>query len=589
MDAGKREPVVPGYLPRNCGWRAQRYSPLSLVDTGETGMLTSARPAYNEFSPEHMPCRWYQVTLFAFSALACIGQANAQAITGLGEDASTTPAGSFRIKIQSDWSYYDQLFVSPRPGSPGVLQPLGARFSLDSLGAAQLPILKPLQDSLRSLTGVAALNVSVGRTVTQVTNRIASVPISLEAGLTRWLSVTAMVPIVHTRTNVFFRANPGANEGNLGANPAGTDPVARTTDSLLAQQFVSAAAAVQAYCSGSGSGDPQCSGSASLVSSASGLGNSLANIYMNGILVPTRGSTIQGAVDTRIASIRNALNAFATNPAAGVPSITATGVVGAPTPLATPVMQALLSNPAYGVGLDPLQTVERTHLGDAELTAKLLLFDSFHLRNISRFTPHGINARFSVAAGYRFPTGALASSNALTDIGTGTHVGAVLLRGYADVTMGGHFWVSAIGRLAKATSDSLTIRYAPGVAFPSASSAIGVTRQLGNLVEIEATPRWVFNDYISLGGQYLYRHKPVDAYSVNGVASPDMGIGTDFTEQRVGGGVAFSNAHAVSLGKSKIPFDVSYLHTETISGSGGALPKLINDQILIRLYYRLRR
>ena len=79
------------------------------------------------------------------------------------------------------------------------------------------------------------------------------------------------------------------------------------------------------------------------------------------------------------------------------------------------------------------------------------------------------------------------------------------------------------------------------------------------------------------------------AYSVNGTAEPDMGIGTNFTEQRVGGGVAFSNAHAVSLGQSKIPFDVSYLHTETISGSGGALPKLINDQILIRLYYRLRR
>lgn len=536
-----------------------------------------------------MPRRWFQVTLFALSALACIGQANAQAITGLGEDASTTPAGSFRIKIESDWSYYDQLFVSPKPGAPGVLQPLGARFSLDSVGGSQLPILKPFQDSLRALTGLAGLNVSIGRTVTQVTNRISSVPISLEAGVTRWLSVTAMVPIVHTRTNVFFRANPGANEGNLGANPAGTDPTARATDSLLAQQFLTSAAAVQAYCSASGATDPQCGSSASLVSSASGLGNSLANVYMNGILVPTRGSTIQGAVDTRIASTRNALNAFAANPASGVPSITATGVVGAPTPLATPVMQALLNNPAYGVGLDPLKTVDRTHFGDAELTAKLLLFDSFHLRNTSRFTPHGINARFSVGAGYRFPTGALASPNALTDIGSGTHVGAVLLRGYTDVTLGGHFWISAIGRLAKATSDSLTIRYAPGVAFPSASSAIGVTRQLGNLIEIEATPRWVFNDYISLAGQYLYRHKPVDAYSVNGIAAPDIGIGTDFTEQRVGGGIAFSNAHAVSLGQSKIPFDVSYLHTETISGSGGALPKLINDQILIRLYYRLRR
>lgn len=536
-----------------------------------------------------MPERRFTAAIFALTASLCAGIAGAQAITGLGEDASITPAGSVRIKVQSDWSYYDQLFVSPAPGAAGVLRPLGAAFSLDTVGVAQLPILRSVQDTLRSITGLSSLNVSVGRTVTQVTNRITSVPISIEAGLSRWLSLTAMVPIVHTRTSVFFRANPGAKEGNLGPNPAGTDAVARATDSIFAHQVISAAAAVQAYCSGSGASDPQCRGSSSLVSSATGLGNSLANLYVNGILVPTRGSTIQGAVDARAASVRGSLNAFASNPASGVPLITATGVVAAPTAAATPAIQALLSNPLYGVGLQPLQTIERTHLGDAELTAKVLLFDSFYLRDMSRFTPSGLNARFAVGAGYRFPTGSLAPSNALTDIGTGTHVGAVLLRGYADVTMGGHFWLSAIARYAKATSDSLTVRYAPGVAFPSASSAIGVQRQLGNLFELEATPRWVFNDFISIGGQYLYRHKPVDAYAVGGIALPTLGVGTDFSEQRVGGGIAFSNAHAVSQGKSKVPFDVSFLHSETIRGSGGGLPKLINDEILIRLYYRLRR
>jgi hypothetical protein len=534
-----------------------------------------------------MSRRQFQAAIFVLTASLSAGIAGGQAIQGLGTDASIAPTGSVRLNIQSAWSLYDQLFVSPSPGAPGVLQPLGGRLSLDSVGVGQLPILQPVQDSLRAMTGVSGLNVSIGRTVTRVTNRITSVPVSLEAGVSRWLSITAMVPIVHTRTSVYFRANPGANEGNLGANPAGTDPVARATDSLLAQQFVGAAAAVQAYCSGSGSSDPQCSGAASLVSSAAGLGNSLANLYMGGVLVPTRGSTVQSAVDARIATVRNALNEFASNPAAGVPAVTATGVVGAPTPLSTPLMQTLLNNPAYGVGLDPLQTVERTHIGDAELTAKVLLFDSFRRSNSSRFTPRGLNARFAVGAGYRFPTGALPSPNSLTDLATGTHVGAVLLRGYADVTLGGHFWVSAVARYAKATDDSLTIRYAPGIAFPSASSAVGVTRQLGDLLELEATPRWVFNDYISLGGQYVYRHKPADEYTSGGVAVPDMSMGTDFTEQRVGGGIAFSNAHAVSEGKSKIPFDVSYLHSETISGTGGAVPKLITDEIMIRVYAKL--
>lgn len=533
--------------------------------------------------------RPFQAAIFVLAVSLHAGIAGAQAIMGLGEDASTTPSGSIRIKVQSDWSYYDQLFVSPSPGAAGVLRPLGAAFNLDSVGVAQLPILRPVQDSLRAITGISGLNVSVGRTVTQVTDRITSVPISFEAGISRWLSITAMVPIVHTRTNVFFRANPGANEANLGANPAGTDPAARETDSIFAHQVITAASAVRAYCSGAGASDPQCAGASSLVTSATGLGNSLSNLYVNGVLVPTRGSTIQTAVDARIASVRGSLNAFAGNPASGVPYVSATGVVGAPVPLATPVLQELLTNAAYGVGLDPLQTVDRTHIGDAELTAKVVLFDSFYLRNQSRFSPSGLNVRLAVAGGYRFPTGALPSANALTDIGSGTHVGAVLLRGYTDVTLGGHFWVSTIARYARATTDSLTLRFDPGVPFPPASSAIGVQRQTGNLFEIEALPRWVFNDYISIGGQYLYRHKPVDTYTSGGVAVPELSVGTDFTEQRVGGGIAFSNAHAVSQGKSRFPFDVSYLHSETIAGSGGGLPKLINDEILIRLYYRLHR
>ncbi|HEY8310451.1 MAG TPA: hypothetical protein VIG47_07840, partial [Gemmatimonadaceae bacterium] len=291
-----------------------------------------------------MSRRWSKAAIVVLAASINAGIAGAQAITGLGEDASTTPAGSIRIKVQSDWSYFDQLFVSPSAGASGVLRPLGAAFNLDSVGVAQLPILRPVQDSLRAITGISGLNVSVGRTVTQVSDRISSVPISLEAGVSRWLSVTAMVPIVHTRTNVFFRANPAANEANLGANPAGTDPAARATDSIFTAQVISAASAVRTYCSGSGASDPQCAGAAALVSSATGLGNSLNNLYGSGILVPTRGSTIQTAVDARIANVRGSLNAFAANPASGVPYVSATGVVGAPTPLATPVLQALLTN-----------------------------------------------------------------------------------------------------------------------------------------------------------------------------------------------------------------------------------------------------
>ncbi|MEO8945300.1 MAG: hypothetical protein ABI338_02290 [Gemmatimonadaceae bacterium] len=537
-----------------------------------------------------MPRRRFQAAILALAAALCTSPASAQAVSGLGDDAGTPPAGSIRIKIESDWSYFDQLFASPTAGAAGLLKPLGARYSFDSVGVAQLPILKPVQDTLRAITGVAGLNVSLGKTVTQVTDRMTSIPVSLEAGVSRWLSIKALVPIVETRTNVFFRANPGANEANLGPNPAASgDAVARATDSIFASQMVSAATAVRAYCSGSGASDPQCTGATALATSATGLGNSLASLYMNGAFVPTRGSTVQSAVDARIASVRGSLNAFAANPATGVPAVTATGVVGASTPLATPGLQQVLSDPAFGVGLQPFQTIQRTHLGDAEVTAKLLLFDSFYLRNMSRFEPTGVNARLAVAAGYRFPTGALPAQNALTDIASGTHAGAVLLRGYLDVMLGGHFWVSTVARYAKSTSDTMTLRYDPGVAFPSASSAIGVQRTLGNFIQLEATPRWVFNDFVSIGGQYLYTHKSQDSYTTGGTPLPILESGSDYTEKRVGGGIVFSNLHAVTQGKSRFPFEVSYMHSETIGASGGAVPKLITDGILIRLYWHLKR
>lgn len=537
----------------------------------------------------------------ALAAAASASSAHAQAVMGLGDDAGLPPAGSLRLRIQSEWTYYDQRFVSAPGASPNslssMLQPLGAHFSIDTLGAARLPILLPLQDSLRSIAGSQAINVSLGRTVAEITDRVTRVPFTLEAGVSRWFSLSAVVPIVQTQSNVYFRANPNASEGNIGLNPAANgDAGALAADTLFTGQLGRAARAVQAYCSGPGAGSAQCAGASTLATSAQAFGRSVATLYTTGPLVPTRLSTAQGAIDVRAQKLRNALNAFAAIPGSGVPSVSGNGVVGAATPLATPDLQTVLSDPSFGVGLDPLQTASRTHLGDIDLTAKLLLFDTFRSRNTTRFTPHGFNARVTVAAGYRLGTGAGASPDNLTEVATGTHAGALLLRGYTDLLFGRHFWTSVVARYVKPRSDSITLRYAPPtVTFPAADTRVGVDRQIGSLTELEVTPRWVFNDFVSIGGQYLYRRKAADTYAIApgqtnatllGLTGPDpfdLGAGTGLSEERVGGGLVFSNAHAVQLGRARFPVDVSYLHTETIRGSAG-VPKFITDQIMVRVY-----
>lgn len=564
-------------------------------------MLTSPQHANNDPDSQRM---FYRRLLVAVStvlmAFLSPRPAAAQAVTGLGEDATLAPAGNLRLIMRSDWGYYDQRFAAAADGgNSGVLQPLGAAFTLDTLGARQLAILRPLQDSLRTLSGNSGFSVSLGQSRAQITDRVSVVPITLEAGISRWLSVSATVPIVHTSSTVFFSANPRGTEGNIGPNPALGDQTALAADTSFAQQLVRSAAAVRSYCAGAGAGTGQCATAPALVSGATGFGRSVATVYSSGAFVPLRGSDIQSGIDARAQGYRTSLNSFAGIAGSGVPPVSATGLVGAPAPLATPQLQQTLTDPSFGVQLDPLQTIVRTHVGDVEIAAKALLFDSFRARGGDRFTPHGVNARLAVAAGYRFPTGQESSPDNLNEIGTGTHQSAILVRGYTDLLVGEHFWTSVIGRYTRQSSGDIVVRYAaPGEVFPLIGSRQTAQRQGGNLTEIEATPRWVFNDFVSIGGQYLYRHKPVDTYSFAGALVDNatgsagfdplgFGAGTAFTEQRFGGGIAFSNARAVQMGRSHFPFDVSYLHSETLRGAN--TPKLIVDQIQVRLYRRVHR
>ena len=66
-----------------------------------------------------------------------------------------------------------------------------------------------------------------------------------------------------------------------------------------------------------------------------------------------------------------------------------------------------------------------------------------------------------------------------------------------------------------------------------------------------------------------------------------LDLETAQTEHRLGGGISFSNLYSVDKGLSKIPFEVQYLHWQTVKGAGGNQPKFFTDQIQLRLYARI--
>lgn len=533
----------------------------------------------------------------ALLVIAAPAAAGGQAVTGLGEDATTVGAGRLRLTIGADWSLAQEGYMPDGQGGERLL-PLGAGLTVDSLGAAQIGALGPLQDSLRAATGSSTLRLSLGSSKTTVSQTVTRVPVVLEAGLARWLSISATVPIVHTISDVFFAANVNGT-ANVGANPARNGAEAFASDTALVQQLARAAAAVASYCGGAGAGSSACAGSAALVTSTNAFSAELGSVYAGGGLAPLQTSSAQSQIDARIASARSALNAFAAIPGSGVPAVSATGVVAAATPVSTADVQTFLSDPALGTGIAPLQTIDRWHLGDAELTAKLTLFDSFALRGESRFAPRGVNVRVAVSGGYRLPTGSRGSPDVMLDVPQQEHTSALLAGGYVDVLLGRHLWSSFVVHYARPRASDIVLRAgAPGVVIPAASQRVTVSRQLGDVVELDATPRWAINDFFSFGGVYSYIRRSADAYQATAPApgagtielvAPlgvgGLGTGTLVREQRVGGGLVFSNAHAVALGRSHVPFDVSYEHLETIRVSAGATPKYVTDGIRVRLYY----
>jgi hypothetical protein len=127
-----------------------------------------------------------------------------------------------------------------------------------------------------------------------------------------------------------------------------------------------------------------------------------------------------------------------------------------------------------------------------------------------------------------------------------------------------------------------------------------VHRQLGAAFDLETTPRIVINDFFSISGQYVYRHKAQDHYTgtftipaaITGYGditldASTLDLETETWEHRAAGGVSFSNLYAFEHGQAKVPFEVTYLHWQTVRGAGGNQPKFFTDQIQLRLYARL--
>jgi len=542
---------------------------------------------------------------------------HAQPVRGLGEDALTPPRGSIRVQVSTSITDFSQRYGRNTAGRrDGALEPLAADFSVDTLGVALFPGLAPVQSALRTLTGNNAFTLSLGQSAVTSSVRTQVTPLFVEAGITNRLSLGVLVPMVSSRHLVSLNVNARGG-GNVSFNPtrsgAGIDAPTAVNTTLVTQ--VSAArdqlAALLASCTANPASSASCAGvianAPAINSSATAFATAVALVYGTTTtraaasqFVPTAGTAADSAIRNRVTVLRTqfeqfgitALAASTTGPAAATRAVTPDG------------LQRAITDPAIlGIGAAALGTITRQGLGDIEVSAKLRLFDTFGVANDTlRFSPKGLSIRQSLAAAVRLGTGTIDAPQDYLDVGTGDGQTDVEVRSFTDVVHSRRFFTSIVGRYTMQLPDQLLRRITdtPEQAFAPSWRERLVDRNLGDVIEVSLTPRYVINDHFSFGVQYLFRRKAEDTYegtfevpsSESGLPGPTtlnaatLALETAGTEQRIGWGLTFSTFAAHARGTAKLPLELQYFSSRTVAGSGGNVSKLSIHQVQIRYYPR---
>jgi len=570
-----------------------------------------------------MRCRLVSFSTVALAFIAVFTPpASAQRVLGVGDDALVLPRGVFRFRTLGQWTAFNERYGFDTPGRPaGALEPLGVDFTLDTIGVRQFPNLASLQTGLQSLTGNPNWYATLGNTQVTLRDHIAAFPFVFEAGLSKRFSIGIQIPYVSTHTSTYFNVNTTGIQGNLGFNPAaGGFAAAVTQNTTMYTQFITAAATLEgsiAACQANPGVSPSCptllanqaSATALIASSRAFAGGAVGpaggafspvngGVYTASPFVPIVGTDAQLSIEARVAAFKALYTSFL---GAGNP-ITTNGPFASQNRLTLRDAQRILTEPAFGIAAAPLTSTGHSHVGDIDIGGKFSVYDSFNGSTEARMSPEGLNFRTAVGGIIRLPTGQVESPDNFVDLGTGRGATAIEGRWFSDVLLGSRFWQSFILRFNKPFEDDQEMRIIdlPNEELAPLYRKQTVKRKIGSAFEFETTPRIVINNFFAISGQYVYRHKAQDHYTgtftipaaVTGFSditldASTLDLETETFEHRLGGGLSFSNIYSFEQGKAKIPFEVTYLHWQTVNGSGGNQPKFFTDQVQLRLYARI--
>jgi hypothetical protein len=536
----------------------------------------------------------------------CLGGARglaAQAVTGVGDDAIPLPKGAWRILVSGLWNDYTGVYA-PVAGATGTglkRQPLYHEFGTSAAGVAQFPTLAAAEGAIRTLTGDAKYAISLGPLSASGAVRQSIAPLSLDYGFTRRLSVRLLVPYAESRDITQLRLNSGGVATSIGINPAfgTTGAAARATNGDLLSQIDAARTALSAEITRCATAtETGCDAIRANPTGAQGLLTrsletrvALAALYGTATrggapVVPTSSSAVQTQVVSTIAAMRTDFVAL------GISNLSASAAPAGATVVLGPGggLTRIASDTSFGVGYARLGNTRRAGIGDIDLTATYLLFDTFGGSPARRVSENRHALRSTLTGGWRFGVAGADRAEDAFDVPIGEGANALLVRSTTDLVWSRALWLSASVRAAKPLSDvvamAVPLRELAGVFAPvSIGSA---SRALGLRYDLEIAPRIALGDFFGLSGAMLYRHWGSDSYSVSGSETNSVAVQRLETPARsltaASFGASFSTMASYQRGRARFPAEVIYTHTEPLGASGGVVPAIATERLELRIY-----
>jgi hypothetical protein len=517
----------------------------------------------------------------ALVVLALPRRSVAQATTNPQVDASVLPRGIGAIRGLTSWTRYDELFGTG-PGLGGGARNLAYSLNTDSVTVAVAPQLATSESAIRTLTADPAFRLTAGNLVAAANSRIVTAPVILEYGLTRWLTIDAVATLVETRSTVYAQLNRLPGFANVGPNPGLTNPQLRASEAALIASLRTAAIGLQQRLTQCQSNPtPDCTsllaqqGTAlSLIQSTGTAASAIETLYGGDpshpgqAFVPIAGTTAENVIEGRIAGLITQYQSL-------LPSAVFSGTLaGAGGPGARDQMQQLFA----AVGRDSLQSTDRSGIGDVSLGATIQLLNTFH-----DSTKTGAQTRVSLHGEYRFSTGEPANRSKMFDIGTGYGQPGVEVGLAADALLPRRLSATVLASYtAQLGSISVSRIPAPAsVLLPLTPSAPG-TYGAGNVASLSIIPRWRVAGYFVINGEYTLTNVAADDYSPATAGLLPGNAAT--TTQAIGFGFSYSTVGIGNAVPRTLPYEVTYSHLETMTGTGGPVPNTFRDQITLKVY-----